>query len=149
MGQNKYLRDIMSRSVFINVDTIPLKIVCFLAGGFRSQISFLNVFFVSTGLSKFQAGIITGFTYAPPIVFGPVWGYLADYTGRRKLILTVLCVGAALPLISMPWIAKTIYPPSEYECGNTTITTITKNTTNSINGTFEFESSPLLNTSQR
>jgi len=124
----------------VNSATIPLKIACFLAGGLiGGHAAFLNVFFVSTGLSKFKAGIITGLTYAPPIVAGPVWGYLADFSGRRKLILTVLCLGAALPLFSTPWVAKAIYPPSEYECSNSTAST---------NGTFGPSSSDLLAASQ-
>jgi len=105
----------------VNFNAIPLKIACFLAGGvIGSHATFLNVFFVSTGLSKFKAGIITGLTYAPPIVAGPVWGYLADFSGRRKLILTVLCLGAVLPILSTPWVARAIYPQSKYECGNST-----------------------------
>lgn len=109
------IRDFFS----VNLSTIPLKIACFLAGGvIGSHVAFLNVFFVSTGLSKFKAGIITGLTYAPPIVAGPVWGYLADFSGRRKLILTVLCLGAVLPLFSTPWVARAIYPQSKFECGN-------------------------------
>jgi len=119
----------------VNYSTIPLKIACFLAGGLiGAHAAFLNVFFVSTGLPKFKAGIITGLTYAPPIVAGPVWGYLADFSGRRKLILTVLCIGAALPLFSTPWVAKAIYPPSKYECGSSNTTTATMSITNATFG---------------
>lgn len=106
------------RSMFsLNKHTISLKIACFLAGGvIGSHAAFLNVFFVSVGLPKFQAGIITGLTYALPILAGPTWGYLADLTERRRLILGVLCIGAAFPIFSTPWVAKSIYPPSHHQC---------------------------------
>lgn len=121
MGRLSPVQETFSSFFSINIYAIPLKISCFLAGGFLSYASFLNVFFVSTGLPKFKAGIITGLTYGPPIVAGPVWGYLADFSGRRKFILTVLCMGAALPLLATPWVAKSIYPQSKFQCGNVSV----------------------------
>lgn len=101
---------------------IPSKIGCFVANAvLGSYVAFLNVFFVSVGLSKSNAGLISGMTYALPTIVGPIWGYVADRTRKRSLILIILCIGAAIPMFSMPWVAKVIYPMSQYKCSNVTI----------------------------
>lgn len=36
----------------------------------------------------------------------PVWGYFADRTGKRKLVLFILCLGSVAWVVPQPWIAK-------------------------------------------
>ena len=129
--------DIRVKGKFFAVNTrmIPSKLAFLLYGGhLGGYLAFFNIFFISTGLSKFQAGIITGINYGTPIIAGPIWGYLADYTGRRRLILVILCIGASFPTFSMPWIAHSIYPKSHYQCNMTNAT----NATPGANGTDMF-----------
>lgn len=94
-------------SIFsINRFMLPSKIAFLLIGGvLGSHIPFLNIFFTSVGLTPSQAGFITGFRFLPSTLFFLFWGALVDLTGRRKLILVLLCLGTALPIFSMPWVA--------------------------------------------
>ena len=86
---------------------IPSKIAFLFTGGMLgSHIPFLNIFFTSVGLSPGRAGFISGIRYLPSTSFYLVWGALVDHTGRRKLILFILCLGSALPIFSMPWVAR-------------------------------------------
>lgn len=98
---------------FIHRRMILLKFVYLLYGALLgSHLPFLNIFFRSVGLSTFQAGTVTGVRLAAASLAGPLWNVVADYTGRRRLILIVLCIGSAFPMFMMPWIAKAIYDKS-------------------------------------
>jgi len=119
--QNTESNDDEATSIWaVNKRMVPSKIAYILSGGhLGSHIAFLNLFFTSVGLSPIHAGIITGMNYASPIITGPIWGYVADFTGRRKLVLCILCLGGAFPIFSMPWIARSIYPLSMFKCNAT------------------------------
>ena len=111
----------------INRRMIPSKFLYILYGGnLGSQVAFLNIFFQSVGLSKSQAGMITGIRFIASTICQPIWGTIADYTGRRKLVLTILCIGSAFPLFSLPWVSEWIYTPSKFAActGNETINLI-------------------------
>ena len=104
----------------VNIKLIPSKVGCFLSSAYiGSFVAFLNVFFISVGMSEVRAGLLTAMIYTPCIVTGPLWGYLADYTKRRTLILTGLCIIAAVTMFALPWAAKGIYPMSEFQCNVT------------------------------
>lgn len=118
---------------------VPSKIAYMLYGGYLGSYDpFLNLFFVSVGLSVSKAGFITGLMYAPPIIAGPIWGYLADRTGRRRLLLFILCVGAAFLLSSMPWLARALNEREVSSC-NTTIPVSSSNGTNNSEIEFIFQ----------
>lgn len=95
----------------INWRMIPAKVSFLLYGGILgSHIPFLTVFFTSVGLSTSQAGFINGIRYVPATIAGPLWGLLADYTQRRKMIHVLLCVGSAIPIFMMPFVSYWIRP---------------------------------------
>ena len=95
----------------INIRMLPAKCACILFGGILGlHVPFLNIFLTSVGLSASQAGFISGIRYIASLLSGPLWGILADYTGRRKLIMVFICIGSAFPIFTMPWIANVIYP---------------------------------------
>ena len=97
----------------VNRRMIIVKFIYLLNGGsMGSSHPFFNAMFRSFGLSSSQAGIITGVRYATGFVFGPLWGLVVDYTGRRKLVLSILCAGSSLFLFSSPWIAAHTYNPT-------------------------------------
>ena len=116
-----------------NIRMLPAKFACTLFGGILGlHIPFLNIFLTSVGLSTGQAGFISGIRYVASSISGPLWGMLADYTGRRKLIMVFLCLGSAFPIFTMPWIANAIYPlvnndtcVSQRNITNNTLLTIT------------------------
>lgn len=98
----------------LNVIMIPSKIYYALFGAhWGSYVSFLNLFFISVGLTVAEAGLITGLMYAAPILTGPFWGYLADKTGYQRLILFVLTIGSSAGMFAMPWIAGMLNPYSQ------------------------------------
>ena len=95
----------------INIRMLPTKLAFILHGGILGlHIPFLNKFLTSVGLSTSQVGFISGIRYIASSISGPLWGILADYTGRRKLIMVFICIGSAFPIFTMPWIANVIYP---------------------------------------
>ena len=86
---------------FLHIDRnmVPAKIASFLDGiAYGCYTGFLSVFFVSVGLTKFHAGIIRGVMYAPPIVALPFWGYIADKSSKKGLVLALLCYHGSLTL---------------------------------------------------
>ena len=93
---------------------IPAKFSYFLNDGYYASFNpFLNIFFISLGLTATQAGLITGISFAVSALAGPLWGILADSTGYRKLIYIILCFGTASTVFSMPWIAKATIEKTE------------------------------------
>lgn len=98
---------------FFTIDfrMIPTKTAYMLFGGILgSHVPYVYMFFTSVGLTDTQAGLITGIRFGPSTISGPLWGMLADFTGRRKMIMILLCCGSAFPMVTMPWIAQWIYP---------------------------------------
>ena len=111
------VRDMVRSALTVNVRMLPSKLGYFFYGGVLGlHIPFMTPFFVSVGLSIWEAGMIAGFKYTSSMLAGPMWGIIADRTGRRKLIMAVLFVGSAFPICLMPWIAKAIHP----QTGNST-----------------------------
>ncbi len=69
--------------------------------GVGSWLPFFNLYLSDLGFSKFQIGTISGIIQANMILVLPLWGYLADRYGRRRilmiaLITTVLIMNAFL-----------------------------------------------------
>ena len=131
----KMALDNCKRFFVINKETISCKIACFLSSAYiGSLIPFLNVFFVSVGMTEFQSGILTALVYTPCIVTGPMFGYLADYTNRRRLIFIGMCIAAAATVCSLPWVARVLQStPSLGD--NVTETSSSRHNNISINST--------------
>lgn len=99
----------LKNMVAIDVEMIPAKITFFLTDGYYGATApFMNVFFVSLGLSATQAGFISGVSLLVSSVFNPLWSTLADATGHRKLIFIIMCIGTALSVFSIPWVELTV-----------------------------------------
>ena len=76
------ISDLAKRIPKVDVEMIPAKVTFFLTDGyFGSILPFMNVFYVSLGLSVTQAGIISGVSLAVSSIFNPLWSTLADATG--------------------------------------------------------------------
>ena len=93
----------------VNIHMLRTKITYLFWGGLVGTYQvYINPFFLSVGLSASQAGLITGMTFLSSSIAGPLWGLLTDYTGRRKLILVLLCLGSASSILSLPWVASSL-----------------------------------------
>ena len=93
----------------INTRMIPAKCVYILSlGATGSYVPYLNIFLISIGLSTSEAGIISGIRFLSAPISTALLGVLIDYTGHRKRIFLVMCLGASLPLCCMPWVAKAL-----------------------------------------
>lgn len=94
---------------FIDLHMIPCKVMYIFWGGVNATIApFLNPFFVNIGLTTSQAGFITGFRTIAALLANPLWGFLADYSGRRRLVAFVLCFGSLISLFPIPWLVHVI-----------------------------------------
>jgi MFS family permease len=68
---------------------------CFFAAG-AALMPFLVLFYESLGLSGRQIGILAGISPLVSLVGAPLWGALADYTHRHKLIWASTIAGAII-----------------------------------------------------
>lgn len=68
--------------------------------------NFQNVYLVSIGFTESQAGLMTGMCFIASTAAGPCWGALADRTGYRKVIFTVLCTVVLITFFPLPLIAR-------------------------------------------
>ena len=86
---------------------IVTKITYFFWGGLIGTFYvYLYPFFVSIGIPESKAGIITGLSFAVMSVTGPIWGILTDYTGRQKVVVTVMGLCSATWIASVPFIGE-------------------------------------------
>ena len=110
--------------LYINKEMVPCKLTYLLFGGVvGSYAPYLPMFLNSLGLTPAQAGFTIGLEFVVSSLANPLWGYFADRTGKRKLILLLLCLGSALLLTPIPWVALFIH--QHYQNNNTTTTTTT------------------------
>lgn len=58
----------------------------------------------NAGLSSVQVGLVISTWPLVGLITQPLWGYVADRTGRRTTVLTVITVGAALGFLMLGWV---------------------------------------------
>lgn len=122
-----------NKKKFIDLHMIPAKLAYFCIGGiFGANLPFLNIFLRSIGLTTSQAGIITGVSYGVAALTGPLWGTLADWTGCRRAIYMILCLGTIGVMFPLPWIANAI---AKVEHRNATCASILNSSTHALNAT--------------
>jgi len=93
----------------VDVEMIPTKLTFFLTDGYYGSIMpFMNVFYRDVGLTVTQAGIISGISMLVSSFFNPLWSALADATGFRRAVFTIMCIGSAVTVFSMPWVEKAV-----------------------------------------
>ena len=111
--------DAPTKTPIIDWYMFPSKI-CFLLqdGIFGMFWAYLVVFFTSAGLDIKEAGFISGIRFLTATLTTPLWGFVSDYTGCRKLIFVILCLGTALTVFPLPWVANAF---RDITCNITTI----------------------------
>jgi PPP family 3-phenylpropionic acid transporter len=86
---------------------------------------FLPAYLRSLALSTTEVGLLLALTPLASLVTPPLWGHLADRTGRRSHVLTVLAVGSALcfaPLLSLDRFPALVVTLAAYACFASSIT---------------------------
>jgi len=93
----------------IDAEMIPAKLTYLFWGGLiGTHLLYLNPFLESIGLPKDKSGIITGIGLALGSITGPFWGMLTDVTGSPKMIMILICIGSAVSVLSVPFIAAAL-----------------------------------------
>ncbi|XP_012560124.3 uncharacterized protein LOC105846192 [Hydra vulgaris] len=102
MKQEKTRENKKCMDFSIDRHMIPSKLS--LAALYCSQgyLPYFNVFLKTVGMTSTEAGIIVGLRSVPALFASPLWGFLTDLTGRRKLIITILWLGTILLIFPMP-----------------------------------------------
>lgn len=70
-----------------------------------AAITFMALVLLARGLSPVQTGILLGLLPIVQVITQPVWGMLADRTGRTKRLLTVACAGLVAASVAL-WAAR-------------------------------------------
>ncbi|XP_001638321.2 major facilitator superfamily domain-containing protein 6 [Nematostella vectensis] len=92
-----------SRPCFaINPLTFKYKVLYFFnLCGRACFLKFLPVFYRQLGMSSFQTGLLVAIRLLVRLLSAPVWGVLADRTGRYKVVLIVILIGSTLSFSSL------------------------------------------------
>ncbi len=61
---------------------------------------FLSAYFTKAGISALEIGILLTIGPIVSIFIQPLWAYISDRTGKRKLVLCIAVLGSALSLLS-------------------------------------------------
>jgi PPP family 3-phenylpropionic acid transporter len=86
---------------------------------------FLPAYLRSLALSTTEVGLLLALTPLASLVAPPLWGHLADRTGRLSHVLTLLAVGAAIcfaPLLSVERFPALVATIAAYACFSSSIT---------------------------
>ena len=70
---------------------------------------FLSAHYTGLGLSAAETGILLAATPVCALAIQPLWSTIADKLGRRRAVIVVLCLGAAI-LAPLYYLAKTFVP---------------------------------------
>ncbi len=61
---------------------------------------FLSAYFAKAGISALEIGILLTIGPIVSIIIQPIWAYISDRTGKRKLVLCFVVLGTALSILS-------------------------------------------------
>lgn len=70
---------------------------------------FLSAHYTSLGLSAAQTGILLAATPVCALAIQPLWSTIADKLGRRRAVIVILCLAAAV-LAPLYYLASTFAP---------------------------------------
>src|SRR5713226_9182593 len=70
-----------------------------------AAITFMALALLARGLSPAQTGIVLGVLPIVQAITQPVWGVLADKTGKTKRLLTLACAGLVAASVAL-WAAQ-------------------------------------------
>ena len=63
------------------------------------------LFLISLDLDPLMAGLILSIHAITSSLATPLWGFLTDFTGRKKIVLTTITIGLSATLFALPFVA--------------------------------------------
>ena len=110
-------------------DLVPAKLCYLFQYAFIGTIApYFTIYFFSVGLTVSQVGYINGLRTIFPFFFGPLFGMLADKTGRTKVIVQILVVLKVTGFFIAPWLFAPFAVPQTLLTTNITNATINAET---------------------
>lgn len=110
-------------------DLVPAKLCYLFQYAFIGTIApYFTIYFFSVGLTVSQVGYINGLRTVFPFFFGPLFGMLADKTGRTKVIVQILVVLKVTGFFIAPWLFAPFAVPQTLLTTNITNATINAET---------------------
>ncbi|WP_224361983.1 MFS transporter [Hyalangium versicolor] len=94
-------------------------------GSVGITLPFLPAYLRSLALSTTQVGVLLALSPLASLVAPPLWGHLADRTGRLSRVLTVIALGTALcfaPLLSVDTFPALLVTLAAYACFASSVT---------------------------
>ena len=93
----------------INKEMIPCKLFFFFfEASFGALVPFINLFYVSSGLTAATMGLSNGVGNCCALIAGPLWGALIDSTRYKKTIASFLFLTSTAIEVSKPWIIVSV-----------------------------------------
>lgn len=77
---------------------------------------YLVLFYVSIGLDPAQAGLVSGLRFIGGLLGGPICGWIADRTGRHRVIAMTICWLAAATNLLQPAVSLLVGDHSKNTC---------------------------------
>ena len=110
-------------------DLVPAKLCYLFQYALIGTIApYFTIYFFSVGLTVSQVGYINGLRTIFPFFFGPLFGMLADKTGRTKVIVQILVVLKVTGFFIAPWLFAPFAVPQTLLTTNITNATINAET---------------------
>ena len=110
-------------------DLVPAKLCYLFQYAFIGTIApYFTIYFFSVGLTVSPVGYINGLRTIFPFFFGPLFGMLADKTGRTKVIVQILVVLKVTGFFIAPWLFAPFAVPQTLLTTNITNATINAET---------------------
>lgn len=93
----------------INNQMLPSKLTYFILDGSMGCITpFINLFYVSNGLTSAQAGLINGIGNCFALIISPIWGAITDSTKHRKRLCIFFCLAYCISTFLKPLVTNMV-----------------------------------------
>ena len=93
-------------SRWIDRDMISVKLsFAFHCAALGAWYPFMLLFLISLDLDPLMAGLILSLRSVASSLATPLWGFLSDYTGRKKIVLTTITIGLSATILVLPFVA--------------------------------------------
>ena len=91
---------------WIDRDMIPVKLsYAFYFSAVGAWYPYIMLFLISLDLDPLMAGLILSIHAITSSLATPLWGFLTDFTGRKKIVLTTITIGLSATLFALPFVA--------------------------------------------